>query len=87
MARDRPDKGMKTRELRGLVRMLKAEGVASCTVTPAGDVSLTFRDLSAPIADAGVQAGDLELPPGVIDPRAAIQAIYDKKRGAKARAS
>lgn len=68
---------MKARELAGLLRILKAAGVTRYT---ADGVSVTFGDVSPQGQEtAPAQDGDLDLPHGVIDPRAKLAEIYKKR--------
>lgn len=67
---------MKSRELASLLRVLKQFGVTSYR---AGDISVQFGDLTQPPAVAEKESEDLELPPGVIDPRAKLAEIYAKR--------
>lgn len=73
---------MELRRLKGLIRTLKAEGVAEFEETPDGGVRLRFADASPVFANAASTDGDtdMDLPPGVLDPRAAIAAIYKRKQ-------
>jgi hypothetical protein len=72
---------MKSRELAALLRVLKQFGVTSYR---AGDISVQFGDGALPMASAPEkEPEDLELPPGVIDPRAKLAEIY-AKRGKRA---
>lgn len=73
---------MGTRELKALLRTLRAAGVTKYA-TP--DLSVTFGDLSQPEATAAApdqepDAGSAELPDGVYDPVGAIQKLNTKHR-------
>jgi hypothetical protein len=69
---------VKPRELATLLRLLdKHPRVTSITVQGVS-VQLTEAPASFPEGSAEDAGGDLELPPGVPDPRDAIKAIYAK---------
>ena len=73
---------MDARKLKALLRTLNAENVATYECTPDGGVKLSFRD-GMPLVAAAEQPreeGDLELPPGVVDPRKLLAEVYAKRK-------
>lgn len=74
---------MDARTLKTLLRTLQEFGVSSYHD---GDVTVQFGAGSGPVPPGDIEGelGDLALPPGTPDPRAAIRQVYAR---AKARAS
>jgi hypothetical protein len=80
--------GMELRQLKALLAALRREGVTSFRD---GDLAMTFGPQLADVPEGDVDGADtaLLLPPGVPDPRAAIEQLYarDRKRRVKAKAA
>lgn len=71
---------MKPRSLAVLLRMLREAGVTSYRDA---DVQLSFGVAWVPAEDGKQPAdvdGDLELPPGLVDPRKTIAEIYKRRQ-------
>lgn len=67
---------MEIRALKALLGALQAAGVRSYRD---GDVTIELGDAGPRVPDADVEdTGELELPAGTPDPRAAIAKIYDR---------
>jgi hypothetical protein len=79
---------MEIRALKALLAALTASNVKRYELSPDGRVVVEFGDGIAQVQleDADVEGiGDLQLPEGLIDPRAPLKAIYE--RDAKRRAA
>lgn len=77
---------MDLRKLKASVAAMRDLGVSSFEVTPEGGVKVTFADASAFVqggkAPKDDDVGDLDLPPGVLDPREAIRQINKRRKAA-----
>ncbi len=75
---------MEIRALKALLGALQAAGVRSYRD---GDVAIEFADAGPQVPAEDVEGTDeLQLPPGVPDPRKALQAVYSKHATRKAAA-
>jgi hypothetical protein len=67
---------MEIRALKALLGALQAAGVRSYRD---GDVTIEFADAGPQVPEADVEVDEeLKLPAGVVDPRKALQAVYEK---------
>lgn len=76
---------MKVRQLAALLRLLEKHNIAEFAQ---GDLKLRFHDPpmtgvvhEATGSDDDTPAGEMKLPPGVLDPRVVIQRINRKRAG------